>query len=240
MNCYIYTLDSGLRILYANCVIFLSSLISHPNDQVMKEMHMKSATLALGTSLRFDAHTAALEGQPENQRRLSALRGCFADHAAYAAALAAGDPVLYATSGVETASGDGQLHYVIGTIEPGKIGDEYYMTKGHLHAWRPAAEVYIGLAGDGMMLLQDEQTGECVALPLGAERVVYVPGHTAHRTINTGSAPLVYWGVLASAAGHDYGSVADQNFNLVVVEVDGKPEVLARADYLRRLAENQK
>lgn len=200
---------------------------------------MKSATLALGTSLRFDSHTAALEGQPENQRRLSALRGCFADHAAYATALT-DDPVLYATSGVETSSGDGQLHYVIGVIQPGKIGDEYYMTKGHLHAWRPAAEVYIGLSGDGMMLLQDEETGECVALPLGAERVVYVPGYTAHRTINTGSAPLVYWGVLSSAAGHDYGSVADGNFNLVVVEVDGKAEVIERAVYLQRLAERQK
>jgi len=205
----------------------------------MKEVNMKSATLALGTSLRFDAHTAALEGQPENQRRLSSLRNCFADQAAYAAALA-GDPILYATSGVETISGDGQLHYVIGVIQPGKVGDEYYMTKGHLHAWRPAAEVYIGLSGEGMMLLQDEETGECVALPLAAERVVYVPGHTAHRTINTGSEPLVYWGVLSSAAGHDYGSVADRNFNLVVVEVDGKPEVLERAAYLQRLAEKQK
>ena len=148
--------------------------------------------------------------------------------------------MLYATSGIETASGDGQLHYVIGVIQPGKVGDEYYMTKGHLHAWRPAAEVYIGLTGEGMMLLQDEETGESVALPLTAERVVYVPGHTAHRTINTGSEPLVYWGVLSSAAGHDYGSVADRNFNLVVVEVGGKPEVLERAVYLQRLAGKQK
>jgi glucose-6-phosphate isomerase, archaeal len=197
---------------------------------------MKSATLALGSSLRFDSHTAALEGQPENKRRLSTLADCFADEAAYRAAVAAGDPVLYATSGVETASGDGQLHYVIGMIEPGKIGDEYYMTKGHLHAWRPAAEVYIGLSGEGVMLLQDEETGECIALPLAAERVVYVPGHTAHRTINTGSEPLVYWGVLSSAAGHDYGSVADRNFALVVVEVDGTVQVMERAAWLQRLA----
>jgi glucose-6-phosphate isomerase len=197
---------------------------------------MKSATLALGSSLRFDSNSAALEGQVENQRRLSALAGCFADEAAYAGALAAGDPVLYATSGVESISGDGQLHYVIGSIEPGKIGDEYYMTKGHIHAWRPAAEVYIGLRGEGMMLLQDEVSGECLALPLAAERVVYVPGHTSHRTINTGAEPLVYWGVLSSAAGHDYGAVAQRNFALVVVEVDGRPEVMDRAAYLQRLA----
>jgi glucose-6-phosphate isomerase len=195
-----------------------------------------AATLALGTSLRFDAVTAALEGRTELQRRLSALAGCYVDTAAFAAAVAAGDPVMYGTSGVEDIEGDGQLHYVIGALYPGKIGDEYSMTKGHIHAWRPAAEVYIGLRGEGIMLLQDEASGECVAVPLAAERVVYVPGHTAHRTINTGAEPLVYWGVLASNAGHDYSSVAERNFNLVVVEVDGKPQVLPREEYLARLA----
>jgi glucose-6-phosphate isomerase, archaeal len=195
-----------------------------------------TATQALWSSLRFDPSNAALEGQTEQVRRLSALRGSFADEAAYAAALAVGDPVLYSTSGVEESSGDGQLHYVIGSIEPGKVGAEYYMTKGHVHAWRSAAEVYIGLRGEGLMLLEDERTGECVALPLGAERVVYVPGHTAHRTINTGDERLVYWGVLSSEAGHDYGSVAERNFALVVVEVDGRPVVMPRTDYLQRLA----
>jgi glucose-6-phosphate isomerase len=202
-----------------------------------KKIRQMSLSLALASSLRFNSATAALEGESENQRRLSSLKGCFADEAAFAAALAEGDPVLYATSGVETVSGDGQLHYVIGTIEPGKVGDEYHLTKGHIHAWRPAAEVYIGLRGEGMMLLQDEESGECVALPLTAERVVYVPGHTAHRTINTGREPLVYWGVLSSAAGHDYSSVAERNFALVVVEVDGRPEVIERTTYLQQLAQ---
>jgi glucose-6-phosphate isomerase len=195
-----------------------------------------SDTLALGSSLRFDAATAALEGRTEHQRRLSSLRGCYADSAAYEAALTAGDPVMYGTSGVEDIEGDGQLHYVIAALYPGKVGDEYSLTKGHLHAWRPAAEVYIGLRGEGIMLLQDEESGECKALPLSAEHVVYVPGHTAHRTINTGSEPLVYWGVLSSAAGHDYGSVVDRNFNLVVVEHEGRPQVLPRAEYMQRLA----
>lgn len=198
-----------------------------------------TVTQSLWRSLRFGAGSAALEGQAKQERRLSALQGCFADEAAFAAALAAGDPELYFTAGVEETHGEGQLHYVIGLIKPGKIGDEYYMTKGHSHAWRPAAEVYIGLRGEGLMLLQDERSGECVALPLGAERVVYVPGYTAHRTINTGSEPLVYWGVLSSEAGHDYGALAKDNFALVVVEVDGQPKVLPRAEYLHSLQSPQ-
>lgn len=124
---------------------------------------------SLGRSLRFDSLTGLLEGQPREARRLSALAGCFVDQDAFAAGVAGGDPELYFTAGVQDAEGEGDLHYVLGLIHPGKVGDEYYMTKGHSHAWRPAAEVYIGLSGEGMMLLQDEQSGDCVALPLGAE-----------------------------------------------------------------------
>jgi glucose-6-phosphate isomerase len=127
---------------------------------------------------------------------------------------------------------DGDLDYVLGVLMPGKVGDEYYMTKGHLHAWRPAAEVYLGLRGCGMMLLQDERTGECIAAPLGENSIVYVPGHTAHRTVNVGNTPLVYWGILSSRAGHDYGSAALSNFNKVVIERNGAPVVLDRSDYL--------
>jgi glucose-6-phosphate isomerase len=120
-------------------------------------------------------------------------------------------------------------------LMPGKVGREYFMTKGHFHAWRPAAELYIALRGRGLMLLEDERTGECRAAPLDAHSTLYVPGHTAHRTVNIGDEPLVYWGVLTSAAGHDYGAVAERNFRLVVVEQNGQPAVLERAEYLRQL-----
>ena len=97
----------------------------------------------------FDLETGMIEGCPLTVRRLSDLQGSFADEQAYRAALALGDPVVYTVSGVEVPAEDGQLSYGLGLINPGKIGREYYLTKGHFHAWRPAAEVYIGLAGEG-------------------------------------------------------------------------------------------
>jgi glucose-6-phosphate isomerase len=84
---------------------------------------------------------------------------------------------------------------------PGKIGDEYFLTKGHLHAWRPAAEFYFGLSGEGVMLLEDEATGESRLVPLRPHHAVYVPGHTAHRTVNTGAVPLTYLGVYPARPG---------------------------------------
>ena len=68
-------------------------------------------------------------------------------------------------------------------------------------------------------------------LPLQERTVVYVPGHTAHRTINTGDGPLIYLGVYPAAAGHDYGAIAERNFRKVVVEREGRPVMLDRAGF---------
>jgi len=136
--------------------------------------------------------------------------------------------LLYRVTAVEPAQGPGDLHCGIGILYPGRIGDEYHLTKGHLHRTREAAEIYIGLEGEGLMLLEDELTGECRAEPLGANKLVYVPGHVAHRTVNTGSEPLTYFGVYPANAGHDYGIIAERNFSQVVVAENGRPVVKQR------------
>ena len=190
--------------------------------------------LAVDT-LRFDAQTGEIEGRTATLRHLGDLADCFANPVAYQQALTAGNPLLYRVTQIEDAKDEGDLHYGLAILYPGQVGDEYYMTKGHFHAWRPAAEVYIGLAGQGLMLLEDERSGECRAVPLEANRTVYVPGYTAHRTINIGKEALIYWGILSSRAGHDYGSIGQRNFRQVVVEVAGRPTVMERSEYLQRM-----
>ena len=179
-------------------------------------------------AVAFGLTDVRLGDRPVVRRHLADLRGCFADEAAFETALAVGNPLLYEVCAVEPAEGDGQLHYGLGVLYPGKVGDEYYLTKGHLHSHRPAAEVYIGLAGEGAMLLEDESTGTSRFVPLGKGQIVYVPGHTAHRTVNTGLEPLVYIGVFPANAGHDYASIAERNFRKVVLERNGKPVLLDR------------
>jgi glucose-6-phosphate isomerase, archaeal len=172
---------------------------------------------------RYDPEAGTLSGGAEVVRRLSDLRGCFQDEAAYEAALAQGDPVLYKVATVEPGTGPGDLHYGLGILNPGKIGNEYFLTKGHYHSTREAAEVYIGLRGEGAMLLEDERTGESRLEPLGEGKVVCVPGHTAHRTMNTGSEPLTFFGIYPASAGHDYAAIAERNFLKVLVDEDGRP-----------------
>jgi glucose-6-phosphate isomerase len=177
----------------------------------------------------FDPLTGMIRGAPAVERHLSDLRGCFHDAAAYEEALSFGNPLLYRVTAFEPAKGEGDLHYGAAIVMPGRVGEEYFMTKGHLHAWREAAEFYIGLSGEGVMLLEDETSGESRLAPLRPNSVVYVPGKTAHRTMNTGRVPLTYLGVYPAKAGHDYAAIAGRNFRCVVIERGGQPALIERS-----------
>ena len=145
-------------------------------------------TLELAQLLsRFDPATGALEGRPVIERRLSDLRAVFSDPRAFEGALEVGDPLVYVVSSFEPGDGEGDPHYGLGVVQPGTVGQEFFMTRGHLHAWRPASELYIGLEGRGLMLLEPETGGPTSTVPLEPNTIVYVPGYTAHRTVNTGS-----------------------------------------------------
>lgn len=185
--------------------------------------------------IRFESSNGFVEGKQPSERWLSQLQDVFIDTTAYKTAAQVGDRVVYYVTSVEPAVGNGQLHYGLGVVLPGKIGEEYYLTRGHLHACRAAAEVYICLRGRGLMLLEDERTGESNTIEMIANSVIYVPGYTAHRTVNIVDEPLVYWGIYPYNAGHDYQSIQQRNFKQVVVCKKGVPVVMNRPDYLQTL-----
>lgn len=190
----------------------------------------------LSSYTQFDPANGTIDGYPTVEKRLSQLPGIFADNAAYKEALKEGnDPLVYTVTSVVPAQGDGQLHYGIGRILPGRVGREYYMTHGHFHERRIAAEIYIGLKGTGLMLLEDEKGSMARSIDLTPDSIVYVPGHTAHRTINTGPEPLTYIGIYPADAGHDYGALATRNFSKVVAAQNGTPLVSGRQDFLNTL-----
>ncbi len=185
-------------------------------------------SLVLPEFAQFNLDSGEIKGGACVRRFLRDLSGSFASETDYEAALAHANPLVYTVSSLEPASGEGQLHYGLGVIQPGKVGQEYFLTKGHFHAWRPAAEIYIGLRGEGLMLLEEEDGSQARAVPLTPHSAVYVPGNTAHRTVNTSDVPLVYLGIYPAGAGHDYGALAERNFRLAVMERDGHPAVVRR------------
>jgi glucose-6-phosphate isomerase len=82
---------------------------------------------------------------PDNhiQRYLSKLTGMFYDREAAQRHLGEhGDVLLYEVYEKKIPEADGELQFCSSITYPGKVGDEYFMTKGHFHARRDTAEVY--------------------------------------------------------------------------------------------------
>jgi glucose-6-phosphate isomerase len=190
-------------------------------------------SISIAQQASFDLQNFDIDGAKRTERRLSDLEGFFADEEAYKKAIEKENPVIYRVQSVTPANGKGDLHYGLGALMPGKIGQEYYLTKGHFHAWREAVEVYIGLEGTGRMLLEEEESGESKMLSLQKNSIVYVPGYTAHRTVNCGDIPLKYIGIYPAKAGHDYGAIAERNFHSVIAEIEGNPQMIDRKTFLK-------
>ena len=166
-------------------------------------------------------------------RRLSDLRGYFLDKGLVEEILSKGeDPIIYEVYEIPQEPTDGLLSIGCTVIYPGKIGDEYYFTKGHFHTKESASEVYIGVEGEGIILMQNKE-GETAHSRIEPNVIVYIPPGVAHRTINVGSGKLIFLAVYPSDAGHDYGSIEKLGFAKLVVERDGKPEVVDNPNYVK-------
>ncbi len=163
----------------------------------------------------------SIEGHEPIVRRLSSMRGQYYDTAAFDAQLAAHDSVLYEVYMVERPAVQGELSSGLTILHPGKVGDEFYMTKGHFHAILETGEVYYCLGGSGRMVMETPE-GDWHVAEMTPGAVVYVPPRWAHRTVNTSdSENLVFFWVFPANAGHDYGSIERQGFRKRIVARDG-------------------
>ena len=119
----------------------------------------------------------------------------------------------------------GDLKFGTSIVYPGKVGDEYFMTKGHFHTILDTGEVYYCLSGQGAMLMETPE-GEVSLIEMMPGVAVYVPPRWAHRSINTGAETMVTFFVFRSDAGHDYGTIEQKGYRKLVVERDGKPVMI--------------
>jgi glucose-6-phosphate isomerase len=158
-------------------------------------------------------------------RRLSDLKGQCLDPTAWEAALAQADALVYEVYEFKRPEVAGELLHGISIVHPGRIGEEYYMTKGHFHRLLETAEIYACLKGEGCMVMETPE-GEASVAELRPGRVLYVPPRWAHRSVNTGREDLVTLFVYPGDAGHDYGTIETRGFRKLVVEREGRPMVI--------------
>lgn len=165
------------------------------------------------------------------QRKLSQMRGMYqANDLAESMLDQSNDPTIYDVYVVELPEENGQVLHCTTVLHSGKIGNEYYMTKGHYHSKRDQGEVYLGLSGEGYLLLQTED-GKFDAQKMSKGTIAYVPPYWAHRTVNVGSEPFVFFAAWPGDAGHDYGSIETSGFYKLLVERDGQPTLIDNPKY---------
>ncbi len=184
-------------------------------------------TTNLSRTITVDLKTGLLVGEPTLCRDLSYMKGIFHDDDAYRRLMEEkGDIRIYDFHDLGIPAKPTELATGSSIVYPGKVGDEYFMTKGHFHEVLDTAEVYYCIDGHGYMLMEspegDWELGEF--LP---GQAVYVPGRYAHRSINVSpDKPLITFFVFRGDAGHDYGTIEKNGFRKLLVEKDGKPTVV--------------
>ncbi len=99
-------------------------------------------------------------------------------------------------------------NYSITFIEPGKIGKEHFMTRGHYHV-KFYPEIYVLLKGKGLLLIQNKKLE---AIKLKENKIYYLAPGFAHRTINLGNTKLEILTIESSKAGHTYKEIEKKGF----------------------------
>lgn len=157
-----------------------------------------------------------------NIRKLSDMKGMFLDHEAEFLILKKEDPIIYSFSEKILPEENSHLQLATTSIHPGKIGEEYFMTKGHYHRRPDTSEIYLGLEGEGCLLIQTIE-GEFESIDIHPGVVAYIPPYWGHRMVNTGSTPFVFFAVYCGDAGHNYGDIEKTGFVKILVEREGRP-----------------
>lgn len=173
----------------------------------------------------IDAATGAIAPETERyEKRVSDLKQLFADRQAVDRMIVEdGDPRVYQVRAHRKEGSD--LWFGTTTIDPGRVGSEYFMTRGHFHKRRNMGEVYYTQAGKGLLLLQSRD-GRVEILKMLPGTCSFIPPDWAHRSINVGDDPLVFVWVCNTEAGHDYGELLEKGMLKRIVIGESGPELI--------------
>src|SRR5690348_15789687 len=153
----------------------------------MKTLEQTPSGLAQPAPVGLNWVQGGMSGAPvqESTKKLGELKGIFLDEAAQAR-MDANQEVYRVRWWSPVAQGEGGgLFWGVTILQPGKVGDEYFMTHGHFHANRTRAEYYATVSGQGLLVRMDEQR-ETWAEEMSPGALHYIRGVHAHRAVNVG------------------------------------------------------
>ncbi|TFG08010.1 MAG: cupin domain-containing protein [Promethearchaeota archaeon] len=157
---------------------------------------------------------------------LSDMKGMYFDDEEFEEMLEERDRVIYEFYDLGIAEDPGDLAFGTTILYPGKVGREYFMTKGHFHEELDTAEVYYCIKGHGYLLMEN-MDGDVELQEMDPGMSVYVPPNFAHRSINiSDKEPFIMFFVFRADAGHDYKTIETKGFRKLIIEENGAPKIV--------------
>ena len=133
---------------------------------------LKDLNFHIPIGIDFDLTSGLSEAVPSTKRHLSNMENMYVDEQARAAMEARDNTLIYEFYELGAPEHSGDIAFGTSIVYPGKVGNEYFMTKGHFHEIRETAEVYVCLGGHGYMLLENSE-GAWDAVELVKGRAMY-------------------------------------------------------------------
>ena len=96
-------------------------------------------------------------------------------------------------------------------LHPVLVNGECNMTKGHFHVDEKDPEIYIGVEGEGLLILMDKE-GYAYAEKVFPGSFHYIYGHMAHRLVNTCDEVFKAIAIWNENSGHDYDTIKKTPF----------------------------
>lgn len=175
---------------------------------------------------KFDLTSGLSQDKEPLRRRLSNMKGMFADQSAYDDMLNQEDSLLYEFYDMGVPPLETETAYGTSITYPGRVGREFFMTKGHFHERLETSEIYFCLRGRGLMLMENPE-GDVQVAEFTPGQAVYVPARYAHRSINVHpTEPLITFFAFPGDAGHDYGTIEQKGFRKIVLATNDGYEIV--------------
>ena len=170
----------------------------------------------------FDATTGHFpQATGHYQKTLEDLAGLYYDQDAFAALLHEWKGrVVYEVWEHRASKDSGDLVFGTSVMQPGQVGNEFFLTRGHQHLLADRAETYYCLSGSGLVLMESP-AGEAKVLEQVPGQLVYVPPHWIHRSINTGDSVLTTLFCYNADAGQDYEIIRKRGGMRKLIVTDG-------------------
>src|SRR5688500_10460542 len=173
--------------------------------------------------LTFEPTSGAMTGSTGlKQTRLNDLAGLYADGEAFAELAAErGADLAYEVQEFRPQRvAPQELVFGMSILQPGTVGDEFFMTRGHIHVRADRPEIYVCQGGRGVMHMEAPD-GATRPIEMSFGSVVYVSPYWVHRSVNVGAERFVTMFCYPADAGQDYGIIERSQGMRTLIVRDG-------------------